>query len=335
MLSTPLNAITARRFAALAALALAVQLLLPVPAADAGQRLFTLADPRGDDHGNGDLVYPLEGDLRPGDLDLLTLAAVREKGGTRFELTFANPIDQPGRGAIDDLGTPLDSVARHGFYTFNVDLYVDRDRVPGSGTVRLLPGREAEVSPDFAWERAIILTPRPNVARGQIKRLMMQSLKAELESGDPRFDDEQYREMRAMVPGEVEQRIFFPTRVRTRGRTISFFVADEFLGGPADPKWGYAVLVTGADLALSFDLGTRLGSEEVMDRMMVLPLAYGTWTDRFGGGRENHALQPPIVDLLVPAGVAQEAVLDDYDPLAGRPVTLPGVVPDEVAAGRD
>jgi hypothetical protein len=329
MLSTPLQAITGRRPAALAVLALAVQLLVPALPAAAAERLFTLTDARGDDHGNGHLVYPLEGELRPGDLDLLTLAAVREKGGTRFELTFAREIDQPGPGAIDDLGTPLDQVARYGFYTFNVDLYVDRDRRPGSGTVRLLPGREAEVSPDFAWERAIILTPRPNVARGQIKSLMMKSLKAELKSGDPRFDDEQYREMRAMVPGEVEQRIFFPTRVRTRGRTVTFFVPDEFLGGPADPAWGYVVLVTGADLAVSFDLGTHLGSEEVMDRMMVLPLAHGTWTDRFGGGREDDPLQPPIVDVLVPKGVEQERVLDDYDPVAGRPVALPGVVPAE------
>ena len=286
-----------------------------------------MSDPRGDDHGNGSLVYPLEGEMKPGDLDLLTLAAVRERGGTRFELTFANPIDQPGPGAIDELGTPLDSMARYGFYTFNVDIYVDRDRKPGSGTVRLLPGRLAETSPDFAWERAIILTPRPNAARGQIKDLMMKSLKEELKSGDPAFDDEQYREMRTMVPGEVESRIFFPTRVRVRGRTVSFFVPDDFLGGPADPQWGYVVFVTGADLALSFDLGSRVGAETVMDRMMVLPLAHGTWTDRFGGGREDDDLQPPIVDYLAPEGRDQERILDDYDPVKGRPVALPGVVP--------
>lgn len=319
---------TARRaLRCTALLALVAVVVLAAPDAEA-KRLFTLDDPRGDDHGNGNLTYPLDSNFTDGDLDLLRLRAVREKGGTRFEATFANPIRQPDRGAMDELGTPMSQVARFGFYTFNIDIYIDKDRQPGSGTLRMLPGRKAEVDPEFAWERAVVLTPRPNVARAQIKDLMMKSLRQELRSDDPAFDDAEFERMKGMVPGEVESRIFFPTRVRVNSRTVSFLVPDEFLGGPADPEWGYVVVVTGADLALSFDLGAAYGlNEEVRERMMVLPIGAGKRTDRFGGAREDDPLQPPVIDAIVPEGAEQELLLNDYDPQGGRPVTLPGVVP--------
>lgn len=305
-----------------------VLVLLPAISASADQRLFTLSDPRGDDHGAGSLSYPLEGPYRDGDLDLLELAVVREKDGTRFDATFANPIEVPGRGAIDELGTPLASVARHGFYTFNIDVYVDMDREVGSGAISLLPGRQAEADPAFAWERAIVLTPRPHAARAQLKDLMMDSLREELKSDDPQLDDERYREMKGMVPDQVESNIFFANRVRVRARTVSFFVPDSFLGGPAETDWAYLVVVTGADLASSLDVGSAYGlSEEVGQRLMVLPVGAGKRTDRFGGGRDDDPLQPPIIDMLVPDGQHQETLLNDYDPIRGRPVSLPGVVP--------
>ena len=53
--------------------------------------LFTIADPRGDDHGDGSLIYPRRDDLRPGDLDLLSLTASPDPEGTAFEATFARP----------------------------------------------------------------------------------------------------------------------------------------------------------------------------------------------------------------------------------------------------
>ena len=35
---------------------------------------------------------------------------------------------------------------------------------------------------------------------------------------------------------------------------------------------------------------------------MILPVSPGRWHDRFGGGRENAAIQPPLVDIIVPKG---------------------------------
>ena len=37
-------------------------------------------------------------------------------------------------GRVTELGqTPIERLARNGFYTFNVDIYVDTDRIAGAG----------------------------------------------------------------------------------------------------------------------------------------------------------------------------------------------------------
>ena len=60
---------------------------------------------------------------------------------------------------------------------------------------------------------------------------------------------------------------------------------------------------------------------------MILPIAPGRPRESFGGGRADDPLQPPLVDVIVPSGAAQEAVLKDYDIQAKRPVRLTAVVP--------
>src|SRR5690349_228581 len=137
---------------------------------------FTITDPRGDDHGDGALVYPQRDDLRRGDLDLLALTATPDPEGTAFEATFARPIARPTSRAIDIAGTQLDAVAKLGFYTFNLEIYVDTDRAPGSGRVAMLPGRKAEIDPASAWEKLIVVTPRPFDMRSALKRLKKTSV---------------------------------------------------------------------------------------------------------------------------------------------------------------
>ncbi len=296
----------------------------------AGTKLWELNDPRGDDHGDGRLLYPTSSDFTRGDLDLIKVEAEQEKDGTTFELTFARPIRQPGRGAADELGTPMNTIFRYGFYTFNVDIYVDRDRQPGSGAIALLPGRKAEVAPDFGWERAVCLTPSPHEAREHLSRLVLRALRL-AQGDDVEPDPEVLRELKRAVPADLESHVFFPNRVRVRGNTVSLFVPEAFLGGPAQPSWAYVIVVSGSDSALYTALGSTLGlRDEEEGRLMILPIAPGSWSNRFGGGREAGALQPPLVDLVVPAGASQEALLRDFDSRSERPVVLPGVVPAEV-----
>lgn len=299
-------------------------LLSAAAAAAAGPVLFTLTDPRGDDHGDGNIVYPLDEVLNRGDLDLLSLTAHAEKGGTRFEATFAKPVRVPGREAIDDLGTQLSTVARFGFYTLNLDIYIDMDRREGSGGVAMLPGRKAEIDPAHAWDRAILLTPRPFEAREELKRTLLRTLK-----DDESLATAELEALKVQVPGDVESRIFFPTQVKVRGTRISFFVPDSFLGGPAQATWSYVVAVSGANVLQSLDLRRILGRDASEDSLMILPVSPGRWQDRFGGGRDDSPIQPPLLDIIVPEGVKQETLLGDFDARAGKRVVLPGVVPAE------
>ena len=168
-------AAVSRRVAASVFLAPSVLLLfaaaLPTAAAEK-PALFTLSDPKGDDNGAGSIRYPLRSrkDMLPGQLDLLTFTARKEKDGTTFEAKFARPITRTDRVPIDDLGTQMTDVYKLGFYTFNIDVYIDTDGVPGSGNTRLLPGRNAEVDPAHAWEKAVCLTPLPNEAEVLLSR---------------------------------------------------------------------------------------------------------------------------------------------------------------------
>lgn len=306
-------------------LLLALAVSLP---AFAGKEIFSLADPRGDDHGDGNLIYPLNEDLDEGELDLISLKAEADGDGTSFEATFAKPVRVPGREAIDDLGTPLDTVARFGFYTMNLDIYIDTDRVPGSGAVSTLPGRLASVDPGSAWEKAIILTPRPHEARGELKRMMNRAVKDEMKKEDSALEEDEAEAMQAQIPVDVEERIFFPTKIKVRGNRVTFFVPGAFLGGPAKDSWSYVVAVSGANVLQSFDISRALGRQtDKEEALMILPVSPGKWNDRFGGGRENAAIQPPLVDIVVPEGKKQENVLGEFNQRRKEPVVLPGVVP--------
>jgi len=295
------------------------------PRALAADTIFTLDDPRGDDHGDGDLTYPLSYyGLRPGDLDLISLSAERVSGGTEFTATFAQHVRPTARRTIDVGGTSLDDIARLGFYTTNLDIYIDTDHVPGSGGLITLPGRHAEIDPRNAWERAICLTPRPYEARTALKSILLKSLKRRLNAkeGATREDAER---LKASLPDELESHIFFPTRVRVSGAKIRFTVPDSFLGGPARADWGYVVFTTGADIDLRFEINAPGLDKASDERLMLLPISPGGSTDHFGGGRDDEEDQAPIVDLLVPEGMRQETVLRSGN--RKDPVRLPAVIP--------
>lgn len=290
---------------------------------------FTITDPQGDDHGDGSLTYPLDGDFVPGILDLVSLSAKPQKDGTLFEAVFARPVTKPPARTIDAGGTQINHICREGFYMFNIDVYIDTDRKPGSGSVNALPGRNAEISADSAWERAVVLTPRPAEAQQALKRLMLREVKREKKSEGKRLSDKQIEALRDEIANDVEQRVFFPTRVNVSGRKIAFFVPSDFLGGPARSDWSYVVGVSGADYTVTFDISSKYFRG---DNLMIRPLAIAPDDYYFGSGHEDEIeFQPAFVDVITPPGVKQEKVLASYDLDTGELVKLPGVVPAEAA----
>lgn len=274
----------------LKSLTIAVLVLSATTLATAQQALLTLEDPAGDDNGNGALVYPRRSDLQPGDLDLRALRVFRETGGVRFEATFQNAIRDPAT-VNNDVGSSeaLSVFARRGFYAFNIDVYIDTDRIAGSGNVATLPGRRASIDPAHAWEKAVILTPRPELMRRQLHDALTEA--AGKGSGD--------------LGPMLDRSVFFPTEVRVRGKTVSFFVPDSFLGSAAVADWSITAFVTGAKINIESDF--RLfgaNNAPVLQRLAlgVLQPAEGRPTDTFGYTGDS-APATPIVDLLGSSGM--------------------------------
>jgi hypothetical protein len=292
--------------------------------------IFSLSDPTGDDHGDGTLQYPMSTDLQRGDLDLVTFAAYAQSGGTVFEATFARRIRQPERRAIDELGMTLDRVARLGFYTFNIDVYIDTDRIPYSGSTQMLPGRRATIAAENAWEKAVCLTPRPNDAQNVLRAIAVRGSKMELKKKQGSVSSDDMDRISSGVSRDIASSVFFPTLVTVNGRSIRFFVPDSFLGGPARDTWSYVVAVSGADWETKIDVSALLGSEGPIPSLMILPILPGRGMNNFGTNREGDNLQPDLIDIIVPPGMTQEAVLKDYDLMGERMVALPGVVPADV-----
>jgi nucleotide-binding universal stress UspA family protein len=318
------------RIACLAAAAVACLAACHRPDAGRDAVLWSLPDPSGDDHGDGDLRYPGSADLQPGDLDLLELRARRAPGGTLFEAVFARSIRKTDGRLVSPTGQTLEQAARLGFFTFNIDVYVDIDRLPGSGHTDTLPGRKARIDPGFAWERAICLTPRPNEASALLRALWKQAAERESAERKEVLDEAAERLEEARVEAEAAK-VFFPTRVRVLGNRVEFFVPEDALLGTAEAGYGYAVLVTGADIAVRFDLSALVGRTPAVSSLFALPLVPGYSLEAFGGGHRNDPLQPPVVDLVAPPGTSQEALLK-RPPGPGQPYLLPGVVPAQLPA---
>jgi hypothetical protein len=158
--------------------------------------------------------------------------------------------------------------------------------------------------------------------------MMERAIKDEMRKDDSTLEEGEAAEMRAQIPTDVDERVFFPSKIKVRGNKISFSVPGSFLNGPAKDTWSYVVAVSGANVLQSFDLARALGRQQDKDEaLMILPISPGSWTDRFGGGRENAAIQPPLEDILVPEGRKQETLLGEFNQRRKEPVVLFGVVP--------
>ena len=294
----------------------------------ASELVFKVEDPFGDDFGDGRMEYPLRSDMERGDLDLLEFSAKQGEDGTWFRVVFARPIREPGREAADPFGTPRASRARHDFYTFNIDLYIDTDRQPGSGQVSMLPGRQAEVAAPYAWEKVVALTPRPEVLRASLHRLRVREWHDQ-ESRKRSVSRSEVRQRKRQIAEELMPIIYFPNHTRVVGRRIDFFVPRAFLNGEARDDWGYVLVVTGAVLEQRFSIPfLSKWSQEYSDGLLM-PVVPGRDQNAFGGGLRFEPLQPPLIDILVPPGDQQERILASFDSYQEQRAQIPGIVPAE------
>jgi hypothetical protein len=285
---------------------------------------FTMDDPKGDDFGAGDLVYPNRDDMDRGSLDLERLEVEHKNDGTWFKARLGRQIPNP-KGQLTYVGKePLEKLARRGFYTFNIDVYIDQDRRAGSGRTDTLPGRKMSVAGADAWEKAVILTPRPEVARAYYAMHLEREREKEIEAEAGRVTKEDLEAAREDIDREISESFFFPSQISVRGREIRFFVPDSFLGGPARKEWGYSVLVTGCEVE---QLSKVVDLTPGQFSLMVIPAARGRHRDRFGIVNDSDPNQAPVIDLLAPSVADQKRILSDYDTRVGRLAAVAAVSP--------
>ena len=227
------------RFSVLTPLIAALALLQPFAATAQTAPLLSISDPEGDDVGDGSLVYPRDSAFAAGDLDLRLLRVFADGNNLRFEATMRNNIRHPGTARGPGMGSEdLSVFARRGFYAFNIDIYVDTDRVPGSGNTVSLPGRRATIDAAHAWEKVILLTPRPE--------LMERMLSDALQEASPASA--------ADIEATTRASVFFATDIRVRGRTISFTVPGTFLNAQTLAASSLTAMVTLAKLSVETEV---------------------------------------------------------------------------------
>jgi alpha-amylase/alpha-mannosidase (GH57 family) len=106
---------------------------LPVP-----NVVLDLLDPSYDDHGPGDYTYPTDGVFVDGVFDLAGLVVGSDEEDVIFRMTLNGPIN-------NHWSSP------NGLSAQTIDIYIDVDGA-AQGERMLLPGRNAALTPDFAWD---------------------------------------------------------------------------------------------------------------------------------------------------------------------------------------
>jgi alpha-amylase/alpha-mannosidase (GH57 family) len=173
---------------------------ISVPAAARGEAVLEMTDPIGDDHGPGSYTYPTNAVFEPGVFDLMKFTVTDDAEQVVFTARVAGPVENPW-------GSPIELSLQ------TLDIYLDTDGQAGSGLTDLLPGRNARVAPEDAWEYCIWVEG------------WQQEVYGVGSAGQP----ERLAEVR--------------TNITSQERTITVTVPKTIIGdGPEN--WGYLVVLT-------------------------------------------------------------------------------------------
>ncbi|MBC7233229.1 MAG: glycoside hydrolase [Chloroflexi bacterium] len=116
--------------------------LLVVPDISAITPILVIDDPEHDDHGPGSYTYPTDGVFLPQCFDGKQFVAGYDENNLVFIFSMYGPVANPWGSAVN--------LSVQAF-----DVYIDMDHTAGSGRRLLLPGRNAAVSDEDAWDYAI------------------------------------------------------------------------------------------------------------------------------------------------------------------------------------
>ncbi|MFP4346469.1 MAG: glucodextranase DOMON-like domain-containing protein [Anaerolineales bacterium] len=115
--------------------------VIVVPDLGLTTEVLAVTDPEGDDFGPGTYTYPQDAVFQPGAFDARSFSVGYDENNVVFRLTLAGPLEN-----VWD--------SPNGLSIQTVDIYIDKDG-PTSGARMLLPGRNAALTEEHAWDYAI------------------------------------------------------------------------------------------------------------------------------------------------------------------------------------
>jgi alpha-amylase/alpha-mannosidase (GH57 family) len=104
--------------------------------------VLDVEDPLGDDHGPGTYTYATDAVFGPGAFDIKRFTVGYDDNNVVFKFDMNGPVE-------NSWNSP------NGLSIQTFDIYIDKDGKTGSGLRQLLPGRNAAVSAEDAWDFAI------------------------------------------------------------------------------------------------------------------------------------------------------------------------------------
>ncbi|NOZ50011.1 MAG: glycoside hydrolase [Chloroflexi bacterium] len=233
--------------------------------------ILSVADPEGDDHGPGSYIYPKDSVFGAKAYDLIQFDVAEDDNNLIFRFTFAGPLN-------NDWGAP------NGMGIHTLDVYIDA--VEG-GARKLLPGRNAAVPADQAWDFAIW-------AEGWTPGLY----------GPPQGDEPNPVQIGDAATLNI---LSDPGQRRITIRVPKQTLADALGVAPAElnpQAWGYLGVVLSQE---GFPAG---GVWRVRD----VNVRAEQW--RLGGAPKNSTTHTRIIDVAYPADFSpgQEEALSNYTP---------------------
>jgi alpha-amylase/alpha-mannosidase (GH57 family) len=115
--------------------------LVVVPDLGLTTPVLEITDPESDDYGPGSYTYPTDAVFQPGCFDATFFSVGYDDADIVFRLTLRGPLDNVWNSP-------------NGVSVQTVDVYIDQDGA-GNGERLLLPGRNAALTADYAWDYAV------------------------------------------------------------------------------------------------------------------------------------------------------------------------------------
>ena len=262
------------------------------PSAAAEPKLLTrIDDPRYDDRGTGEYVYPSAEWYKRGQFDIRALEVLMKDGIVTFRVTIDHPFQRPNHVmTAQNQALSLEN----GIYFQNIDIYIDH--TAEQGETQGIPGRNIRFYRHEGWDTAVVLTPQPDLVRATI-------------SDWPPIS-----------------KTLVPAFVRSYGRQVWVEVPELALGAKLGPNTGYQVAISGALFQNNFEL-VRWATDRLIKNAFTMPIFSVPEQMAFGGGVLSR-WQPRTIDILTPPQQKQAEILRRFVHDTATVAVVPMVYPD-------